>query len=80
MTPTNAELISMANEFDEFAMEFCEQNLMSPLAMSGVFLARMTKMAKDFGYPNEYTQLLTEIVKLHELTQAIDSNNSDFLH
>lgn len=78
--PSNEELIAMAEAFDGFALDFCETNRMSPLAMSGVFLARMTKMANEFGYPDEYTRLLTEIVNMHVLSQATASGDSTAIH
>lgn len=78
--PSEQELLAMAAEFDDFALEFCRKHNMAPLAMSGVFLARMTKMAQEFGYPVNYTRLLTEIVLMNETTQATFSNNSTAIH
>lgn len=78
--PTNEELLVMAGAFDEFAMNFCQEHNMAPLAMTGVFLARMTKMAQEFEYPGEYTRLLIEIVKMNETTQAIMADTSTAIH
>ena len=78
--PSEEELLMMAAEFDDFALDFCEKHRLMPLAMSGVFLARMTRMAQQFGYPDNYTKLLTEIVMMNEISQATFSNNSTALH
>ena len=78
--PSNEELQGMSNVFDEFAMEFCEEYNLSPLEMSGIFLARMTRMAEDMEYGPMYRKLLNEILQLHEIPPATTTNNSTSIH
>jgi len=74
--PTNEELVAMANVFDEFVIEFCDEYRMSPLASSGLMLARLSKLAKELGYIDDYRKLLIEITKLNDDTTTVVSNNS----
>ena len=78
--PSVEALQAMSNVFDEFAMEFCEEYGLSPLEMSGIFLARMTRMAEDMEYGKLYRKLLQEILELHDLPQATTTNNSTSIH
>ena len=80
ITPTDNELRQMANDFDGYLLEFCEHNLMSPLAASGLIMARLTNMAISFGYSEDYTKLLKEIARLHETTQSNKPGDSSSLH
>lgn len=74
--PTHEELVAMANVFDEFMMEFCTEYNLSPLAASGIFLARMSKLATELEYQTQYKRLLTEIAVINETTQTFMANNA----
>lgn len=74
--PSDEELIAMANVFDEFMLDFADEYQMSPLEVTGLFLARMTRLAKDLEYSHHYGRLLAEIVKMHENTQTLMANNT----
>jgi hypothetical protein len=78
--PTNEELQAMSNVFDEFAIEFCDEYGLGPLEMSGIFLARMTRMAEDMEYGDMFRRLLNEILQLHEIPPATTTNNSTSIH
>ena len=78
--PSIEALQAMSNVFDEFAVEFCDEYKLSPLEMSGIFLARMTRMAEDIEYGDMYRRLLNEILQLHEVPQATTTNNSTSIH
>lgn len=80
MTPTNEELVSMANVFDEFMLEFCDEYSMSPLATSGLILARLTKLSKELEYHGHFQKLLTEIMKLNESSPTFITSESTSLH
>jgi hypothetical protein len=79
-TITDNELRELAREFDEFLYDFCKNNCLSPLAATGVIMARMTNMAQRLGYSLEYSNLLFDIVKLHEESQPNSSSNTGALH
>lgn len=74
--PNEEELIAMSHVFDEFMSDFCVEYGMSPLEATGLFFARMTRLAQDFDYSANYGRLLKEIVKMHENTQTIMANNT----
>lgn len=74
--PSDEELIEMAGVFDEFFYDFCQQFEMSPLSTSGLMLARMSKLAKEVGYFDQYKRLMTEIAILNETSQTIVANNA----
>ena len=78
--PSNEELVAMANVFDEFVLEFCDEYRMSPLASSGLMLARLSKLSKELGYSDDYCKLLSEIAKLNEVSSTFVSNNSTTVH
>ena len=78
--PPTEELMEMSEEFDNFAVDFCEHYELSPLEMSGIFLARMTRMAEDMEYRDMYRKLLNEILQLNEIPQATTTNNSTSIH
>ena len=78
--PSVEALQAMSNVFDEFAMEFCEEYNLSPLEMSGIFLARMTRMAEDMEYGDMFRKLLNEILQLREIPPATTTNNSTSIH
>ena len=78
--PSVEALQAMSNVFDEFAMEFCDEYGLSPLEMSGIFLARMTRMAEDMEYGDMFRRLLNEILQLREVPQATTTNNSTAIH
>ena len=78
--PSIEALQAMSNVFDEFAIEFCDEYKLSPLEMSGIFLARMTRMAEDMEYGDMFRRLLNEILQLHEIPPATTTNNSTSIH
>ena len=78
--PSTEELMEMSEHFDNFAVDFCEHYEVSSLEMSGIFLARMTRMAEDMEYGKLYRKLLQEILELHDLPQATTTNNSTSIH
>ena len=78
--PSTEELMEMSEEFDNFAVDFCEHYELSPLEMSGIFLARMTRMAEDMEYGDMFRRLLNDIRQLHDLAQATTTNNSTSIH
>ena len=69
VNPTEKELIQMARDFDEFVLDFCKENCMSPFATTGLILARLTNMAQNFGYSKDYTNLLSQITHINETLQ-----------
>jgi hypothetical protein len=78
--PNIEQLMEMSEEFDNFAVDFCEKYGLSPVEMSGIFLARMTRMAEDMEYGPLYRKLMVEITQLHEVPQPTTTNNSTSIH
>ena len=78
--PTNDELIEMSNVFDAFLINFCNEYGMSGLASSGLILARLSKLAQEVGYHDDFKRLLTEVAILNETSQHTFSNNSTAVH
>ena len=78
--PSTEELMEMSEHFDNFAIDFCEHYEISSLEMSGIFLARMTRMAEDMEYGDMFRRLLNEILQLREIPQATTTNNSTSIH
>jgi hypothetical protein len=66
----------MANDVDEFVVTTCMKYKMSPLAFSGLLLARMTKMAKDIDYLGEHEKLLKTVLdKIYEDSSTTVQSN-----
>jgi hypothetical protein len=60
----NAETyMAMANDCDEFIYQFCKKYNVSPLSMSGVMLARLTRFAIELDYMDSYDGLLNGIIE-----------------
>jgi len=78
--PSNEELAAMANVFDEFVIEFCDEYKLSPLATTGLMMARLSKLSKELEYQNEFQKLLGEILSLNEKPPTFVTNNSTSLH
>ena len=77
--PTEEELTKMASYVDNFIMDFCNEHRIGPLEVTGLILARLARMSKEFGYNEQFNNLLTEIAYVSS-TQTLESNNSTSVH
>ena len=59
---TDEQLNNMALDFDACLVEICEKYNMSPLAFSGLALARLHCFSREFDYLNDYNDLLTRVL------------------
>lgn len=73
--PSEKELVEITNSIDSFIMEMCENHKISPLNITGIFLARLTRLAREVGYTDDYEKLLTSVIVLNsEIQEATKIN------
>jgi hypothetical protein len=62
-TPSDETLEKVSSEFDNFFYEMCRDSGLDPLELSASFLARMSRVAIEAGYVNEFKRLMDMVAK-----------------
>jgi hypothetical protein len=60
---------SMSLEIDDLIMDFCDKYKLDTFLFTSVMLARLTKIAQEVGYMDEYKDLLERVNEINSETQ-----------